>query len=115
MHGVIHRTCSHSSFQRVIIFGVHIVCNSHSELKPEDIAPYAFTMNITILSYYNIIQDVLVLSHHKCTRTCTLLIKNVLGPRSVNNETTCESNVGSTDSLGRSNHSEQHNVGPTAT
>ena len=39
MHGVIYRTCSHSSFQRVIIFGVNTVSNSHSELKPEDIAP----------------------------------------------------------------------------
>ena len=47
MHGLINRTRSHSSFQRVIIFGVHTVCNSHSELKPEDIAPDAFTMNVT--------------------------------------------------------------------
>ena len=46
MHGLIHRTCSHSNFQRVIIIGVHTVYNSHSELKPEDIAPDAFTMNV---------------------------------------------------------------------
>ena len=46
-HGLIYRTCSHSSFRRVIIFGVHTVCNSHSELEPEDIALDAFTMNVT--------------------------------------------------------------------